>query len=894
MSYRTLALVALLSVGFVVAALSNPIPTLAQVAGSITGKVTSSAQAGLGTARVTVSGAGINRTLETQPDGTFSVDVPPGVYSVTATKAGFLSAEDDNIVVTAGSTSTLAFALSNSSLTTIGRVSQNSATALNTSPAAISNIPDTAFLDQGQKQVGNVLAQIPGIEIFNTNGGSDEPYSNASISIRGAEPYESQILLDGHPVNTGANGVDGVNVAFFNSLLLQNVQISKGPGNMPNTIQDAVGGTVNFQTAAITPTLTANFLSGYDSFQSFYYSAKISDTIGKLGFLVGFSRNVGPGYLTPQNIYGGDNYYYSYAQYSLPVTPSPYASIGTKQGYTGVVNFAYPATSNYWSNTELAKISYEFSPVTSVLFSNYASQTYVDETGNNIGNVYAKVACAIPVGTPCTTTTPNANANYTATPYLGLVGQTVPINLYAGYPNTSETDNEPIYTGEFRTVIGPGSFLARYYAGSVSRDLPQDAATYAISPCYTPSCAWLPYDPSNPSNSDWNDNGYPGEPYFEQTTDVLHGLDAQYTVPFSGGDYVTVGFDRHVDQAIFQEVYNNAYEGDTTLSDYYTVGPPNATYDTFQSLTESIRAGIALTPQLNFAFGGYFSSATYVGSRFDPRGALTYKVNPKVSVRASYGSAYVAPFYNLIIRTEKVSGGSLLLPTSNFAPETSSSYDVGADVKLDRDTLLSADYYFTNIYNRYAEITAPVSGSYNGKAYSSETEDAAEGDGVNEGIEFSVLRAPKVGVGFLTALDLLRDYAYDQVSPKSSSPDLFYELPANGVQLPGYPYSKIRAALTYNFRDGGQFRFGSTSFGANNSYGQPGFTEFDTNIKMPTTKFLSLNLGATNLFNKDDYQVGGIFYGGYTYQTLSGGAGPTNYYFIQPRTVYLQAQISIK
>jgi outer membrane receptor protein involved in Fe transport len=873
--------------------LSNPTLALAQSVGSITGKVTSSTQGALGTARVTITGAGITRTVETKNDGTFSVDVPPGVYSVVASANGFQASETDNIVVSPGTSATLSFALSNASLTTIGRVSQSSATAVNTTAAAIATIPTSTFTDQGQRTVSNVLSEIPGIEIFNANGGSDQPYSNQSISIRGAEPYESQILIDGHPVNTGANGVDGVNVGFFNSLLLQGVQVSKGPGNMPNTIEDAVGGTVNFQTAAISAKPDAEFLSGYDSFQGFYYSAKLSDTIGKFGFLVGISRNVGPGYLTPQNIYGGDNYYYTYAQYSLPVTPSPYTSFGPGTNYTGVVNFSYPATSDFWSNTQLAKISYEFSPVTSVLFSNYSSQSFVDETGNNIGNVYAKVVCAIPTTTACTTTTPNPNANYTANPYLGLVGQMVPINLYAGYPNTSEYNNQPIYTGEFRTTIGPGSFLARYYAGSVSRDLPQNADTSAISPCYTPSCAWLPYDPANPSDSDWNDNGYPGEPYFEQTTDILHGLDAQYTLPFSGSDYVTVGFDRHVDQAIFQEIYNNAYEGDTTLSDYYTVGPPSATYDTFQSLTESIRAGIAITPKLTFGFGGYFSSATYVGSRFDPRGSLTFKPNSKYSLRASWGSAFVQPYYNLVIPTEKVSGGSLELPTSTFAPETSSSYDVGGDVKLDPVTLLSTDYYFTTIYNRYAEITAPISGTYNGKNYSSETEDAAEGDGVNEGLELSVTRAPKIGLGFVTAFDLLRDYAFNQIVPKSSTPDLFYALPANGVQLPGYPYDKIRAALNYTLADGGQLQFGSTSYGANNSYGQPGFTVFDTNLKFPVSKRIALSLGATNLFNKDDYQVGGIFYGGYTYQTLNGGVGPTNYYFVQPRTVYLQAQISL-
>jgi outer membrane receptor protein involved in Fe transport len=104
---------------------------------------------------------------------------------------------------------------------------------------------------------------------------------------------------------------------------------------------------------------------------------------------------------------------------------------------------------------------------------------------------------------------------------------------------------------------------------------------------------------------------------------------------------------------------------------------------------------------------------------------------------------------------------------------------------------------------------------------------------------------------------------------------------------------KIRNDLTYTLPDQDQFRFSSTTYGANNSFGQPGFTEFDAAIKLPLKDDLVLNLGSTNLFDKDDYQVGGIYNGGYTYQELGGGAGQTDYTFVQPRTVYVQLQANV-
>jgi outer membrane receptor protein involved in Fe transport len=265
-----------------------------------------------------------------------------------------------------------------------------------------------------------------------------------------------------------------------------------------------------------------------------------------------------------------------------------------------------------------------------------------------------------------------------------------------------------------------------------------------------------------------------------------------------------------------------------------------------------------------------------------------------VAIRGSWGSAFAAPYYDLVITKPTTTSSTITLPTTSFKPETSSGYDFGTDVKLNRDTLISGDLYYTNIFNRYASVTEPGSYDYEGQTYGFVTQNGNQANVRDEGAELNLVYAPRRGLGFHSAVDLLRDYAYNQAATDVTSRDIFTGgTPGNNVQLPGYPYMKIRNDLTYTFAHGAQARLSSTSYGANNSFGQPGFTEFDASVRVPLKDALTLNVGSSNLFNKDNYQVGGIYNGGYTYQQLGGSAGQTDYYFVQPRTVYIQLQKTI-
>jgi outer membrane receptor protein involved in Fe transport len=827
-----------------------PIPVAAQTpaAPTFSGRVLDSSGKPI-KARITATGGKASKTFETKSDGRFALALPEGIYSVIVSAPGFQTTQTDNVLVPPP-TSPVVFTLPNATLQTIGRaVTSYSPTVINSTAAAKTTISYETFVDQGQSQVMNVLDEIPGVDVIRFSGSS--PGSNSTIELRGAQPYETQVLIDGHPVTLSAGGVDGFNTTFLNSNILGGVEVEEGPGGMPNTVENAVGGSINFRTPSITPGFQASVLGQFDSFEGNEFGIKASDTFGKLGILVAYAGTVTPGYL-PSSIQlasGGASAGF--------VSPAITASNGgTANPREAVISYGVPTTENFSSQAQLAKLSYAFSAQTSVTLSQLSTQSLNDETGTLGSYTYATIVPCLPLPT-C--------ANYTNAGYSSYIGSKQYVAVSDAYPSNNEFDNEPIYSGEFRTVLGPGSFLARFYTGTISRTITQNNDNNVTEPCTTPSC---PVDVVNGVNQNED-----GQFYQEFTQDVLHGEDGQYTVPV-GVNTFTLGFDRHVDNAFFQET------GETNP------------FIPIQSIAYSLRADIQLTPKLLLESGNYYSSTSYVGSRFDPRDGLVFKPNSNLALRASFGTAFVAPYYTLVNESAKpnVADETLTLPPSTgFKPETSAGYDIGSDIKFSKDSLLQADVYTNNILNRFTTVTEQARGEYLGKDYTAITQLQNEANVKEEGVQLTYTYAPRFGFGFRNASDFLRDYAYNQIPSKSGSVSLVAATPANYVQSPDDPYMKVRNDAWWTFKSGVLARIGTQSYGANNSFGQHGFTEYDAQIRVPLKeRGLSLSVGGSNLTNVNNYSAYAIYDGGYTYRDLSGAIGYTTFRPVAPRTVYVQ------
>lgn len=135
----------------------------------------------------------------------FELSLAPGIYRVVVDKAGFLEASVNDIALIVGERVPLAIALSQADLTslrTIGSVSASRGSSINTGAAAQSYVPGAALQSLANPQINDVLQHTADLNIQHLGSQPD-----TSIVLAGSQPYETQVLIDGHPIALGQYGV---------------------------------------------------------------------------------------------------------------------------------------------------------------------------------------------------------------------------------------------------------------------------------------------------------------------------------------------------------------------------------------------------------------------------------------------------------------------------------------------------------------------------------------------------------------------------------------------------------------------------------------------------------------------------------------------------------------
>ncbi len=366
-------------------------PSLALAAANtstVLGTVNGSNGAPIAGARVLLTGAQrIEQTTDQRGAFKFT-DVQTGLYTMLVSKAGYEPYENQSIGAFTGETLTVNVTLTASSFSSLRTIASVSTTSpgvapMNKSTASISRISGQVFANQGQQQVTKVLNETPGIitSPYNAGGPSGNPSNGASPAspqtpqIRGALPYETESLIDGHPVSVGSIGT--YSPTLLNPWLLQDVEVVKGPGSMPEEINYAINGTINYRTLEPTIQSKHSAMLGYDNWGGVFTGFKATGFTPnhKLGYAVGYVTNGAPGPL--------NNFSFNATQ--LPLTSGPpggpyyvngqqLAMIGSPVGlgaapaklapYDGIgLNFADPVVgccfnsdTGYHATSELAKL----------------------------------------------------------------------------------------------------------------------------------------------------------------------------------------------------------------------------------------------------------------------------------------------------------------------------------------------------------------------------------------------------------------------------------------------------------------------------------------------------------------------------------------------------------
>ena len=663
-----------------------PLGANAATTAVVTGVVHAASGAPLGGAQVELVGpTRLSQTTDAQGKFTFPT-VPAGLYSLQVSKAGYALYRDDSVAAFIGETVTANVTLaaaSFSSLQTIATVSTHNpgVAQINTSSAAISTISAQIFENQGTQQVTQVLNQTPGIFLTPYNPNNGNPNNNASPGsiqtpqIRGALPYETESLIDGHPVSVGSAGT--FSPTLINPFLLDNVELVKGPGSMPAEINYAINGTVNYRTLEPTQTIQSEGLVASDKWGGISVGYKISGQTKnhKIGYAAGYITDGAPGPL--QNFRYSASAIPLYGNTGLAVGPTGNLSVynvnagagnqvigGLPLGEAGppaawsqygltetfaepVVGCCFQSDTGYHSTSELAKLVYNFSNSTSLKLSYLGGQSMVgngDASGtystDNVAGTGLPFMYFAPCGSAQGAAAGNCSNALTGAPYTGATyncasggpacGSAIPFDLTSvngmGYTWTQQN----LFQGEFRTTLGnTGTVLARYYTGSLN-GYTSNGAPGGTTLSYTMQ-TWgaLPLCPVG--NTYYNvATGCSGGAQPTMTT--FNGQDVTFSSAAQGA-YVSSNDTMNGETVEIQELlgnntltaaYDRSEQASSALEDEPSVGlvsnaPAPGSNQTFTTL--SLRDNVMIGSKVMLDLGDY---GINYKSHFSPDGGITW------------------------------------------------------------------------------------------------------------------------------------------------------------------------------------------------------------------------------------------------------------------------------
>lgn len=806
-------------------------------------------------ATVKVSGPSISSTT-TDASGNFTLTVPQGIYTVEVSKGGYNAAVLANIVAVGGTSLPVAVTMNQqdlSSLRTIGSTTSTSrggGSAINTGAASSSFVSAQTFANVANPQINNVLQRVPDVTLQHMGSQPD-----VSIVLGGVQPYETQVLIDGHPLALGQYGV--WTSQYFPSYLIGGLETQSGPGNTTPFANIAVGGTVNILTPGFTTRPTAEITYGVDNYASQYSNFLATGAVSKLQYVasIGIGSINGPYYQTNKCVVTPDN---------LLAENQP--------GSTGVVQYCGDASGSFFSKGELGKLRYNFSPSTSLDVGFTGAWGGYQPQGTAWGT-YLGATKIVPCLTSAPKCTNPANSN--------LIGQT--INGYAWYTGSSVYNNQWLYDAQFRTSVGENTLLVRPYIGDIEPEVITGGLIQASYPSFF-STVGAANDPvalkafsdtcnanfgnlTSPTGQQVTKNGQIecfGSAYETYEQDKLYGTTFSFLHPF-GNNLLDFSYDFH---------------GQSTFAFINSPSSVSVPFSTDRYSTFSVTGDFNVVKNIGVKLGLYDTrwtvagvkpasdtDATLVGfsrgvSRFDPHLALTFRPTNDVSYRVAVGSSATFPYVGQVsglatyqqpatsLPAQFALGGTLTKKNADLEPEVATTYNVGVDKRLSPESVLSIDLSDGIVHNVFEQLTTtvPRNGGFEGifspvNVARLHTELAT--------IRYSY--TPRVGIGANAAIAANRSIIDGLPAGFQGPPTNSVQICGNGASAPGIatciPYLKGYGQLTYTAHGGTFVGLGVEYEGKNNSFFQPPLALVDFTFRRPVTRSVEMLVGVENLLN---------------------------------------------
>ena len=255
----------------------------------VAGTVTTVDGAPIAGAVVALLRGGVIHDARTDGTGRYSIVVAPGSYVFEVAAKGFTPPGDRVVDAADGATTVVDVQLSRSTstLTTIGRVVTRSGDALPTSSAPVQQLDARTFAARGGADLATLLADQSDVAVVVRPTGGN-PAAPAAVSLRGPDPTETLVDLDGHSINSGGSGA--FDLSLVDPAQLSAVQVVDGisPGSLagPNTI----GGTINVQTLDPTATQQSLLRLSAGSFDGFGATIQTTGADAGVGYAVSLHR----------------------------------------------------------------------------------------------------------------------------------------------------------------------------------------------------------------------------------------------------------------------------------------------------------------------------------------------------------------------------------------------------------------------------------------------------------------------------------------------------------------------------------------------------------------------------------------------------------------------------
>jgi len=650
----------------------------------------------LANASVTATGPKTSST-STDATGTFSLTVTPGLYRIEATKSGYLPASLGDYTAVSGSSSPLAITMNQPDLTSLQTIGRSGTaargSAINTGAAASTYLSGAAFSNSANAQINTVLQHIPDVTIQHMSSQQD-----TTIILGGAQPYETQVLIDGRRLALGQYGVWASQ--YFPSFLAGDVETQSGPSNTTPFANLAVGGTVNLLSPSFTKARTAELSFGVDSYNAQYSNFLTTGSLGKLAYVVGAGVN------------GYNGLYYQ--ETKCLVTPDNGGAQDNLPGNTGIVQKCLDSSGSFFNKGEVLKLRYDFTPATSFEVGGVGAWGGYNPQGSAWGQSVGPITIE-----PCLAANPQSCNNPAST---SLIGET--ISGYTWYTGSSLYNNQTLFDAQFRTAIGPNTFLIRPYIADIEPEVILGAGQTQYPVSFSPVGA--PNDPKSAfaanCNAGFGSTTDPSGatvliggqtecfngPYTTYEQDKLYGSTFSFLHPM-GESLLNFTYDFHgqstfayIDTPTFVSVpfSTDRYSTFSLTGDFHVlrnVGINLDLYDTTWNVIGVQRANPAS-----------LTDTTLTGlnrkvSRFDPHVAFTFPPMTDVAFRAAAGSSATFPYVGQVsglatYQTPAISlgppysgGGTLTEKNPNLLREVSVAYSLGMDKRFGNGSVASLD-----------------------------------------------------------------------------------------------------------------------------------------------------------------------------------------------------------